>query len=316
MQLISLFLFIGALVLLLCAIFFVERWHNASRRCPVVQILREGIGHIGISAIVEYPSTPAPLLSLLEDEYPRSEAIVVTDLLHHPSTFGEVIRQFHLLRVNHNPHSRIRALYRSRHRAYRRVVLIDLPEDCRGEALEVAREVASYNYILHLRGECQVAREAIAYCANIIASYPIAHNLSLKTIVGAEATLERADSIQGQERLCLSASRILAWRETTPPLALFAGMIPAILVVVAHLSGDKLMIITAIVVCLSLLILLYLSWRVVTEKGLFTTTNTIILNFYRYIVEHIKKIYYLYKKRGYRPKGVLLSLRYLVRRRE
>lgn len=315
MQLISLILFIGALASLIGAIFFVEQWHNTSHRSHVVQMLREGIDLIGISAIVEYPSTPAPLIALLEEEYPRSEAVIVTDL-QPLSQFGEIIRQFCLIKVNHNPQSHIRALYRSRHRAYRRVVLIDLPEEYRNEALEVAREVVSYNYILRLEGECQVSRETLTYCANIIASYPITQAISLKTVVGAKASLELADSTQGAETLNIATHRILAWHETTPLLLLFAVILPALLIVMANLSGDRLLIVTAIIVCLALLVLLYLSWRVVTEKGLFATTNTIIINFYRYIVEHIKKIYYLYKGSGYRHKGALLSLRYLIRRRE
>ena len=68
MQLISLILFIGALASLIGAIFFVEQWHNTTHRSHVVQMLREGIDLIGISAIVEYPSTPAPLIALLEEE--------------------------------------------------------------------------------------------------------------------------------------------------------------------------------------------------------------------------------------------------------
>ena len=315
MQLISLILFVSALATLLCAILFVGRWHYISSRSTIGQMVREGIGQIGISAIVEHPSTSAPLLSLLEQEYPHSEIIVVAEVKPN-SPFAELIGQFRLIRVNHNPHSHIRALYRSRCRAYRRVVVIDLPKEYRSEALKEARDVASFNYILRLQGECEVARNTLTYCANIIASHPIAEGISLKTIVGAEASLERTDTSQEPPTIRLVSDRILAWRKASPPLLPLVTLLPAALITAAHLLKERLLLATAAIVALVVVTLLYLSWRVMAEKDLFATTNTIIVDFYRFIVEHIKKIYYLYKESRYRPKEFLLSLRYSPKRRE
>ena len=81
------------------------------------------------------------------------------------------------------------------------------------------------------------------------------------------------------------------------------------LITAAHLLEERLLLAAAAIVALVVVTLLYLSWRVMAEKDLFATTNTIIVDFYRFIVEHIKKIYYLYKgdrakKRNTEEKGL------------
>lgn len=315
MQLISATLFVLSLASLLCTLHFVRRWHNANRRTSLLQIMRNEIGHIGISAIVEYPDTPAPLLALLEEEYPRSEAIIVTDLEHLFSPFGELISRFHLIKVNHSHLTGVRTLYRSRHRAFRRVVLVDLPSKYRRQATEVAREVASFDYILLLRGESKVARNALAYCANIIASQPATKSITLSPIVGAKARLERADRTERSHTIRLATGRPLAWRKTIPLFLIIAAALPAATTLLAHLSGHRVLLLTAIVISLIFATLIYLSCRVVAEKGLFATINTIIENFCRFLVEDFRKISYLYKGSRRKIWSNALSTIYLLRKR-
>lgn len=315
MQLISTLLFTLSLASLLCTILFIRRWHNANRRTSLLQIMRNEIGHIGISAIVEYPDTPAPLLSLLEEEYSRSEAIIVTDLHHLLSPFGELIERFHLVKVNHSHLAGVRTLYRSRHRALRRVVLIDLPSRFSEQAISIAKEVASFDYVLLLQGDCEVAHNALAYCANIIASHPATKSVSLNTIIGAKARLERADKTERAYTIRLLANIPLAWRRSIPFSLISAIALPIPVVIIAHISGEKLLLLTAIVISLIIALLIYLSCRVVSEKGLFATTNTIIENFYRFLIENFKKIPYLYKESRARSRGFPFSLQYLMKRR-
>jgi hypothetical protein len=295
MQLISLTLFTLALISFLGALRFVTLWHRANRQSHTPPLIREGINHIGISAIVEYPRTTAPLIALLEEEYPFSEAIVITDLKRHGATLGEMISQFCLIKVFHSHIPGIRALYRSRHRAYRRVVVIDLPTEQRCRAIKAGKAVAAYDYVLCLEGESHIARNTLAYCANLIASHPITKVVTLESIIGAKARLEKVDRPQREQTIHLSASRILAWRRAKPLLTIFAVSLPAIIVALAHILGDRVLILTAVIALLTLSTLLYLSCRVVTEKGLFATTCTIIENFYRFIVERVKNFHYLYK---------------------
>lgn len=298
MQLISTLLFIFSLMILAGAILFVALWHRSHRSTSLIKLLREGIGHIGISAVVEYPDTIAPLISLLDEEYPQSEAIVVADLQRNGSTFGELIRRFRLAKVNHSHLRGVRSLYRSRHRTYRRVVMVDLPAEHRSRATDIAKRVASYDYVLHLKGECRIARNALTYCANIIALHPTSKALSLKSIIGGDAKLERADHTNRKEALHLLTNRALAWSRSMPIFLIVAIALPATIIFLAHISGEKLLILTAFVFALAFCSLLYLSCRTISEKGLSATTNTIVKNFCRFLIEHIKNFHYLYKERN------------------
>lgn len=295
MQLISALFTLFSVVTFVLAIRFVCRWHNVRKRAAVVQLLREQIEHIGISAVVNYPDTPKPLLALLEEEYSRSEAIVVTDLQCNISQFGYLIRQYNLVRVNHSHLKGVRALYRSRHRTFRRVVLVDLPTEYQGITSEIVGKVASFDYILHLQGESVVARDAITYCANVVASYRNVEDVSVRSIVGAEARLERNDMPHGKRGRVLLADRAFAWSGRVAWLSVMMLFVPGAVALSAYFMSSTLMFATAVVLLLELILFLYISCRVVTEKNLFITLDTILRHFYRFIVERVEKKYYLYK---------------------
>lgn len=297
MQLISTLLFIFSLVIFVGALTFLILWHRLHRKSGTIKVLREGIGHVGISAIVEYPDTPAPLISLLEEEYPRSEAIIVIDLQSTCSMFTDLIERFHLVKVNHSHLKGVRTLYRSRHRAFKRVVMIDLPTEYRSHATNTAKRVASFDYVLHLPGECQIEYNTLTYCANIIALHPITKAISLKSIIGAGARLERTDLAPRNATTRILTDRALAWRKSTPLFLVLAISTPAAAISLAHFSGEQLLAFTAIITCLTFGLLLYVSCRVITKKGLYATTNIIIKNFCRFLIERMKNFYYLYKER-------------------
>ena len=300
MQLISTLLLTLSLIALAGALLFVAQWHRANRKTRIIHLLREGIEHIGISAIIEYPETHAPLLALLEEEYPRSEAIVVTDLQLRQSLFDELLGHFRMVKVNHSHLNGVRALYRSRLRAFRRVVIIDLPTEYRERATAVANKVASYDYVLRLKGESVVTHNTLTYCANIIARQRATSDFSLKSMVGANATLERCDTPRRGRREQLRSGRILAWKKERLLPAVTALCLPSLIILIAHLSDNRLIFITSLISGGAVTIFLYISYRVVAEKSLFATLGIILLNFYRFMVEHLKKIYYLYKERKYK----------------
>ena len=284
-----------ALISFLGALHFVSLWHKAHRFAESSPALHGGINHIGISAVVEYPRTKEPLIALLEEEYPFSEAIVITDLKRYGADIGDIISQFCLIKVYHKHLNGVRALYRSRHRAYRRVVLIDLPTEQSKQATSIGKAVAAYDYVLWLEGESRIAQNGIAYCANLIASQPTTKAISVKSIIGASARLERVDKPRCDDMLHLSTARALAWRRAKPALALTAIALPAIITALAHIFEDRLLMLTAIIILMTLSTLIYLSCRVVAEKGLFATISTIIENFYRFLVERVRNFHYLYK---------------------
>lgn len=297
MQLISALLLLFSTMLCVGVATFILLWHRIHRKARLVRLLHEGIGHVGVSAVVEYPDTPQPLLALLEEEYPRSEAVIVTDLQHHLSPFGELIERFHLVKVNHSHLTGVRSLYRSRHRAFRRVVMVDLPIEYRNIAFDIAKEVASYDYVLQLQGECVVARDAIVYCANIIASHKATQEISMRSFVGADVYLERSDGSQGADATRLLSDRVLAWRRGGSIFALSAIALPALILGVGYISGSRAMFFVAVAMVVVVVGVLYISCRVMAEKSLFTTLDTILYNFYRFLVDMAKNFHYLYKER-------------------
>lgn len=296
MQLISALFFALSLLSLVGAVLFVAIWYRSCRLSTIVCRMREGIAHIGVSAVVEYPETSAPLIALLEEEYPRSEAIVITDMQHPLYSLGELVGRYHLIRVNHTHLEGVRALYRSRHRAFRRVVLVDLPTEYRGAALDVGKRVASYDYVLHLQGESIVERNAITYCANLLASQHSVTSLSLRSIVGSDAHLEKATTKRTKDYLRLRTNHALAWQKRGRLFAIVALLLPTAMALTAWLFDSVLMFVSAVVSMVAVGLFLYVSCRVVTEKGLFLRLDTMLRNFYRYLVETVRNFHYLYKE--------------------
>lgn len=287
MQLISALLFLFSLAMFVGAVLFVARWHRTYRKVSLVHILREDIGHIGVSAIVAYPETAAPLLALLEEEYPHSEAVVIADLQGENASLGELVERYHLIKVNHTHLSGVRALYRSRRRAFRRVVVVDLPAEYRSQANEIGREVASYDNVLYLQGESIVEQNAITYCANVVASQHSTKGLMMRSIVGTEAHLERGDVSNSSTMLYLRADCPLAWRKSSISSMLLALLASVALVVAVVASGDWLLLASAEVVVAIVLLFLYVSCCVVTEKSLFVRLRSVFQNFYRFWVESV-----------------------------
>lgn len=280
-------IFLLSIVWLVGAIWFVAWWHRAYRKTSLVYLLREDVGHIGVSAIVAYPETLAPLVALLEEEYPRSEAIFIADLQKQESLLSELVVRYHLVKVNHLHLSGARALYRSRRRAYRRVVVVDLPDKCREQALAVGREVASYDNLLYLRGESIVEPNAITYCANVVASQPSSSGLQLCSVVGADAYLERGDTSNPTTVVRLRADCPLAWRRGAQIFALTAILLPSVMILSGHLFESSLMFASAIVLIVAMGVLLYVSCCVVTEKSLFARLDTVLRNFYRFLIKRV-----------------------------
>lgn len=282
MQLISILLLSFSIALFVGAILFVALWHRTYRKTSLVQMLREDIGHIGVSAIVAYPDTPAPLIALLEEEYPHSEAVIITDLQSESASFESLIRRYRLIKVNHSHLEGVRALYRSRHRAFRRVVMVDLPTEHRKRASEVGREVASYENLLCLEGESIVERNSLTYCANVAATQASTDRFSLRSIVGADAHFGNGVVAEPDRVVQLRADRPLAWHKRGVLLVMSALLIPSAIVVAAWLSANLLMMLSAVVMASVVLLFIYVSSRSKTEKSLFVRLDTVLQNFCRF----------------------------------
>ena len=282
MQLISILLLLLSIVLFVGAILFVALWHRTYRKTSLVHILREDIGQIGVSAIVAYPETPAPLIALLEEEYPHSEAVIITDLQGEAASFEALIRRYRLIKVNHSHLDGVRALYRSRHRAFRRVVMVDLPMEHRERASEVGKEVASYENLLCLEGESIVERNSLTYCANVAASQSSADRFSMHSFVGADARFENGVVAESDRVVQLRADRPLAWRKGSLLFVLTTLLLSSVMVVLACVAESRILIFAAVVVASVVALFAYISSLAITEKSLFVRLDTVLQKFYRF----------------------------------
>lgn len=112
---------------------------------------------VGISILCSGACDASWVERLLSDEYIYYEVIVVLDAREHSILFEELQRRYHLFRGGAIPESEvpvsgIRALYRSRNRCFRRLVLVDSCQCSAEMAWNVALTVASYDYLLPLLG--------------------------------------------------------------------------------------------------------------------------------------------------------------------
>ena len=296
MQLISAILLLFSIILFVGTLLFVGLWHRSHAQTKLLHSIRDGIGNIGISTIVEFPSTTAPMAALLDEEYPRHEVIVVADLQVENSPFSQIKRRFQLVGVNHNHLKGVRGLYRSRHRAFRRIVLVDIDSASRHLACDAARAIASYDYLLHLENESIIQSGAITYCANLIASHPHTSNISVSTIVGAKAQLERCDKSAKMEQKPLLTGRILAWRNHSLTPLIIAIALPVAISFIAHATASRLLLFAAAITALALVCLTYISCCLVFKKSLFATLSTIIESFYRFMIERAQRVYRRYAR--------------------
>lgn len=294
MQLIATLLLPIALSLLIASLLFAL--HAKRRLRHRMEILHRGyIGGCGVSMVSLYPTSLTPLKAMLNEDYPRCEAIVVCDMQRNSDTFTEAIEEYHLIKVNHSQFPHIRTLYRSRHRAFRRVVLIDLPFELQQQAREVAHDVASYGNILYTQRDMVVEEGVATYVANLIAKNFDEQPLLIQSIVGEEASLvSSASSPTTTNRIVLS-DRVLAWQQV-PWWWLTTTAVPLLLATIAALYRSWLLLLDSVLLSLSLLPILYISCCIVTKKGVLALFATIIRNFYRYIIDLFKKFHYLYKR--------------------
>lgn len=291
MQLISIVLFTLSLIILSGALAFITIWYRARQTYNPTHLLREGIEYIGISTIIEYPDTTQPLYALLDEVYPYSEVILITDLQCYNSTFEVLLQKYHLIRVNHSHIDNIRALYRSRHRAFRRIVLVDLPTEYRQSALSVGKKVASYGYLLQLRGESIIAHDTLAYCANIIASRRLSDDISLHSFLGEEVYLTRCDTPIKQRKPEIISSRILAWCKRCRKLSFGILLLPAIILLLFYFTESRLLIITAEITLFATMLLVYIACCTATEKSIFATFEVVCINFQLFLVDGVKRFH-------------------------
>lgn len=121
---------------------------------------------IGISALCSGISDLKQVENLLAVEYARYEVVLALDAERYPEDFAALIARYHMINVNfvssgEFPDKGVRAMLRSRKRCFRRLVLIDRAYDGASGDFNAAAGVATYNYVLPLKGACLLLPNAV-----------------------------------------------------------------------------------------------------------------------------------------------------------
>lgn len=134
----------------------------------------DGLGFTGCSIICYEIDDIDQIENLLLTEFYRYEVVAVVDSHLRPDIFQDVVKRYGLIAVNSAvsdelPCHNIRALYRSRQRRHRRIVLIDEAYTSPHHSLNCATLVASYDYIIPLNASLRMLDRAIESVAILIA---------------------------------------------------------------------------------------------------------------------------------------------------
>lgn len=124
------------------------------------------LGFAGCSIICSKVRDIEQIEALLSSEHDHYEVIITLDGFTAAEAFDAIVRHFRLIRVN-TPTSNvlhttpIRALYRSRYRCFRRLVLIDKQHGSPQDDFNTAATIAAFDYLLPIRSKARLRKYAI-----------------------------------------------------------------------------------------------------------------------------------------------------------
>lgn len=297
MQLVvTIILCITALATLLLSILYTVRWRKQYLNASPPQLHRETLAHIGITMVSAFPTSTKPIDRMMNEEYPKSEIILVCDMKRDFVIFAPLICRYNLIKRCHEGIEGIRALYRSRAHRFRRIVVVDMPYSEERKAEAVSRKIASYCFMLFTKGECIIERNTATRCANLIAQQPQHQLVVIESIAGARVTAESRSEDREEMPLRICFNGGLAWSNDALIYIVVAMVITAAPALLYPCWGSIALPIASTLLIVAHLLLLYISCRVVTEKGVILCYATILSNFYRYIFDIVQKKHYLYKR--------------------
>lgn len=136
-------------------------WSNrvADRRRYVASLYglrRDAVAEYGLSVLLPEGASVAQVMTLLMVDYGRYEVVVALDGVRDEVLLRELRMRYGLIAVTRpadagRGRAVMQALYRSRVRAFRRLVVADVRSGRRSERLDVVTEVAAYELLLPLR---------------------------------------------------------------------------------------------------------------------------------------------------------------------
>ena len=136
-----------------------------------------GGGRNGISLLCRDCGEVQPLGALLAVEYADYEVVVVADSLRNNDSLQRIIRRYNMVavdgRISGEENSpRVRRMYRSASRRYRRLILLDVATTGERSDFEAAFEVATYDFLLPLWGDERLCKGAVERLFAEISSIP------------------------------------------------------------------------------------------------------------------------------------------------
>lgn len=140
------------------------RWLDAmyGARCGLLH-------RVGISVLAAGHNSLARCEELMAVEYPDFEVVLLFDGATNPALLHQLIKRYHLIRVDYLPSGElhpaaVRGLYRSRRRLYRRLVVVDSVATGR-RALDVMADVATRGFLLPLADHRSLSSRAVEHLA-------------------------------------------------------------------------------------------------------------------------------------------------------
>ena len=154
----------------------------------------DGIDCMGISAVCSGITDEKQIENLLSVEYARYEVVLVLDAQRDTQAFRRIAARYQLIGVNCHPSEElpaagIRGLYRSRQRCYRRLVLLDRAHGKRSDDFDAGVSVATYDYILPLRGQSRLMPRAVERLVVELSEHPPGSIALVRSFMGDTALL-------------------------------------------------------------------------------------------------------------------------------
>lgn len=196
------------LLLLLCAVLFwslrraVLALRADARRRLLTETYRttvDAVDGAGISLLCGNADMRR-IEHLLAVEYPACEVVATIDANDDYEAFVTLVRQYALVRIGRTlpgelPTVGIRALYRSRERRFRRLILIDKLASSDVDDRNAAACCASYEYLWPLADGCLPAENAVERLAVAVAECEVENVDVIRTDAGAPAALYRRETV-------------------------------------------------------------------------------------------------------------------------
>ena len=163
---------IGAVVLLsILLIYKILRLRELFGRMRLVSLSTaadcDSVGGVGISVLVASPAGVSVVVNLLDSRYPLSEVVVALNEVKSCNLLAQLKIRYALMACS----SAQCVVYRSRDRAFRRLVVVVAREECDREQLyDLAASNALFEYLLRVPDRCYLFATAVGRVAEVLAA--------------------------------------------------------------------------------------------------------------------------------------------------